>query len=126
MKIIGPGGGGTMIGPTISPHDPKVVFEHCDMTGSYVTLDGGLSWRMFNLYGVVNAFAYDPTDPKVIYAGNWALWRTDDTGKTWQMIFPNPALTTIRTRGDHAETFTDTLSAWGVAGAQGDSGGGLF
>ena len=48
-KIIGPGGGGTMISPTISPHDPAVVVEHCDMTGSYITLDGGQSWRMFNL-----------------------------------------------------------------------------
>jgi photosystem II stability/assembly factor-like uncharacterized protein len=107
-KIIGPGGGGTMIAPTISPHDPRIVFEHCDMTGAYVTLDGGLSWRMFNLYGVVNRFAYDPSDPKVVYAGNWALWRSEDTGKTWRMIFPDPESSTIRTRGDHAETYADT------------------
>src|SRR4051794_23869843 len=32
-KVIGPGGGGTMISPTVSPHDPNVVVEHCDMTG---------------------------------------------------------------------------------------------
>jgi hypothetical protein len=37
--IIGLGGGGTMM-PTISPHDPKIVVEHCDMTGAYITLDG--------------------------------------------------------------------------------------
>src|SRR6267143_5803202 len=47
-RVLGPGGGGTMIGPTISPHDPSVVLEHCDMTGGYVTTDGGSSWRMFN------------------------------------------------------------------------------
>ena len=32
-RIIGPGGGGTMIAPTISPHDSNIVIEHCDMTG---------------------------------------------------------------------------------------------
>lgn len=43
-RIVGPGGGGTMIGPTISPFDSRVVFEHCDMSGAYVTPDSGLSW----------------------------------------------------------------------------------
>ena len=50
-KVIGPGGGGTTIGPTISPHDSSLVVEHCDMTGGYVTHDNGESWRMFNLRG---------------------------------------------------------------------------
>jgi photosystem II stability/assembly factor-like uncharacterized protein len=84
--VIGPGGGGTMILPTISPHGPKIVVEHCDMTGAYITTDGGLSWRMFNLRAVVNAFAFDPRDKSVIYAGNAALWRSDDTGKTWRIF----------------------------------------
>src|ERR1700733_14749620 len=50
-KIIGPGGGGTMASPTISPNDPKVIVLRCDMTGAYITHNGGLSWRMFNLRG---------------------------------------------------------------------------
>jgi len=50
-KIIGPGGGGTMANPAISPNDPKLVVLRCDMTGAYITHDGGLSWRMFNLRG---------------------------------------------------------------------------
>src|SRR5207244_13192942 len=48
-KIIGPGGGGTMVAPTISPHDPRLVVEHCDMTGAYITHAGRQSWGMFNL-----------------------------------------------------------------------------
>ena len=52
-EIIGPGGGGTMTHPTISPHDPNVVLVGCDMTGAYITYDGGESWRMFNLGTVV-------------------------------------------------------------------------
>jgi hypothetical protein len=89
--------------PTISPHDPNMVLEHCDMTGAYISLDAGLSWRMFNLRGVVSAFAYDPKDPNVIYAGNHALWQSTDKGKTWSMLLPDPARRTAEhMRDDHA------------------------
>ncbi len=94
-KIIGPGGGGTTIDPTVSPHDPNLVLEHCDMTGGYITLDGGNSWRMFNLRALIQTFAFDPSNSNLIYAGNAALWRSDDTGRSWRMIFPNPASNTV-------------------------------
>jgi len=42
-RVIGPGGGGTMRRPAISPHDPRVVMLGCDMTGAYLTADGGAS-----------------------------------------------------------------------------------
>ncbi len=103
-KIVGPGGGGTTIGPTISPHDPSLVVEHCDMTGGYVTLDNGQSWQMFNLRGGITVFAFDPSDPQVIYAGNAGLWRTSDTGLTWKMVFPSPARNTVEHQlGDHSD-----------------------
>jgi photosystem II stability/assembly factor-like uncharacterized protein len=103
-QIVGPGGGGTMIDPTISPHDSNLVVEHCDMTGGYITQDGGQSWRMFNLRMGLETFAFDPVNPKRIYAGNAALWRSDDTGRTWRMMFPNPAKKTVERRnGDHAD-----------------------
>jgi photosystem II stability/assembly factor-like uncharacterized protein len=101
--VIGPGGGGTMIDPTISPHDPGIVVEHCDMTGAYITLDGARSWRMFNLRGVVRTLAFDPRNPKVIYAGNEALWRSEDTGRSWSMVFPDPKTTIEHQSGDHAD-----------------------
>ncbi len=103
-KIVGPGGGGTMIAPTISPHDSQLVVEHCDMTGGYVTRDNGQSWRMFNLRGGIDAFAFDPVDPQVIYAGNAALWKSSDSGQSWKMLFPNPARNTIEHQiGDHSD-----------------------
>jgi photosystem II stability/assembly factor-like uncharacterized protein len=103
-KVIGPGGGGTMIAPTISPHDSRLVVEHCDMTGGYITRDNGLSWRMFNLRGGIGVFAFDPVAPQVIYAGNSALWRSNDSGRTWKMLFPSPARNTIEHQlGDHAD-----------------------
>src|ERR1035438_9712902 len=102
--VIGPGGGGTMIDPTISPHDPGIVVEHCDMTGAYITLDGARSWRMFNLRTVVETLAFDSRNPRVIYAGNAALWRSADTGRTWSMVFPDPTKNTVEHQnGDHAE-----------------------
>lgn len=103
-QVIGPGGGGTTIGPVISPHDSRLVVEHCDMTGGYVTRDNGLSWHMFNLRGGFGAFAFDPADPRAIYAGNAALWRSNDTGRTWSMIFPSPSRGTVEHQvGDHSD-----------------------
>lgn len=102
--VIGPGGGGTTIGPVISPHDSRLVVEHCDMTGGYMTRDSGLSWHMFNLRGGLNVLAFDPVDPRVIYAGNAALWRSSDSGQTWKMVFPNPASDTVEHQtGDHSD-----------------------
>ena len=68
FRVIGPGGGGAMFHPTISPHDVNTVLIACDMTGAYITHDGGRSWRMFNLRGVVSFFVFDPMDPKTMYA----------------------------------------------------------
>lgn len=102
-KIVGPGGGGTMIAPTISPYDPRIVVEHCDMTGGYITLDGGESWRMFNLRAGLETFSFDPGNPKRIYAGYEALWRSDDTGQTWRMLYPNPTKTVEHRNGDHGD-----------------------
>ncbi len=50
-SVIGPGGGGALFLPTVSPHDPRTVLARCDMTGAYITNDAGGSWRMFNCAG---------------------------------------------------------------------------
>ncbi len=112
-KVLGQGGGGTMIAPTISPHDPHLVVEHCDMTGGYITHDDGNSWRMFNLRSGIETLAFDPTNKDVIYAANEALWRSENRGKSWSMIFPDPHKNTVEHQvGDHADIFftSDTAS----------------
>jgi photosystem II stability/assembly factor-like uncharacterized protein len=102
--VIGPGGGGTMRRPAISPHDPEVVILGCDMTGAYLTHDGGASWRMVNFGSVPTAFAFDPAQPSTVYAGASAVYRSDDSGRTWRMVLPNPARNTVvRSIGDHGD-----------------------
>lgn len=100
---LGPGGGGAMFHPTISPRDPNTVLVACDMTGAYITHDGGQSWRMFNLRGVVRFFVFDPIDAKTIYAATDVLWRSTDNGETWKLVYPKPsAVKNIRMSADHA------------------------
>ncbi len=104
FRVLGPGGGGAMFNPTISPHDPNTVLVSCDMTGAYITRDGGQSWRMFNLRGVVRFFVFDPLDPKVMYAQATGLWRSIDAGETWKLVYPNPTkIKSIVMRSDHAD-----------------------
>jgi photosystem II stability/assembly factor-like uncharacterized protein len=109
-RVIGPGGGGTMRRPAISPHDPRVVVLGCDMTGAYLTHDGGASWRMVNFGSVPTAFAFDPARPSTVFAGAEAVYRSDDSGRTWRMVLPDPAKGTVaRSIGDHGDRviFTD-------------------
>ena len=92
FKIVGPGGGGAMFRPVVSPHDENTVLVACDMTGAYITHDGGKSWRMFNLRGVAEFFVFDPHDKNVIYVMSTALWRSEDGGDTWKRDLPQARL----------------------------------
>jgi len=74
------------------------------MTGSYITHDAGKSWRMFNLRGVVRFFVFDPLDQKVIYAQSSGLWRSQDQGETWRLIYPQPSFVKgIKMSSDHSD-----------------------
>jgi photosystem II stability/assembly factor-like uncharacterized protein len=106
---VGPGGGGGMFIPTIDPFDPAHVLLVCDMTGAYVTFDDGGNWKMFNLRTRVADFEFDPGSEGTVYAANTALWRSENGGLQWSMVFPDPAdVTHERMAGDHAEQFFET------------------
>ena len=61
------------------------------MTGAYVTDNGGESWRMFNLGTDVDAFAFDPSNPDVMYSGNRApCGRAVTVAKHGGWFFPIP------------------------------------
>jgi len=104
FRIIGPGGGGAMFNPTVSPLDTKTVLISCDMTGSYITHDAGQTWRMFNLRGVVDFFVFDPKDPKTMYAHATALWRSTDGGEHWELAYPRASsVKGVKMASDHAD-----------------------
>ena len=104
FKIVGPGGGGAMFRPVVSPHDENTVLVACDMTGAYITHDGGKSWRMFNLRGVAEFFVFDPHDKNIIYVMSTALWRSEDGGDTWHVIYPKPAsIKGVKMNSDHSD-----------------------
>ena len=87
---IGPGGGGTIFVPVISPHDKDVMMTLCDMTGSFLTKDGGQSWTTIYFKGTIDTYCFDPVDPLIIYVGSRAsgLWKTVDGGDSWNNIQP--------------------------------------
>jgi hypothetical protein len=110
-EIVGPGGGGTMLFPAINPGNPNDILVACDMTGAYLSHDGGSSWRMFNLGGVVMSFAFDPNEALTYYArtagqyggSSRALWRSIDAGDTWRLVYPDAATVTgVFQNDDHA------------------------
>ncbi|HEU4635001.1 MAG TPA: hypothetical protein VFS41_02405 [Edaphobacter sp.] len=103
-RIVGPGGGGAMYHVTINPLDAREVLLSCDMTGAYISHDGGQHWRMFNLRGGVRFFGFDPLQRGTIYAATDVLWRSQDDGKTWQMVWPKPStVRAILMDSDHAD-----------------------
>ena len=100
---VGIGGGGAQFNPAVSPHDTNFTFVTCDMGGSFVTYDGGESWRMFNLGSMVRYFVFDPVDPNVVYAQTFGLFKSNDKGLTWNLLYPKPSDMVYKvSKGDHA------------------------
>ena len=112
-RIIGPGGGGSLFHPTVSPHDSRTVLVACDMTGAYLTHDGGAHWRIVNLGEPVRFFVFDPVDANVIYAKALGIMRSADNGETWTRFFPRD-VRNVTMGDDHAEGYLHT--AGGPAG----------
>lgn len=103
-ETIGFGGGGATFHPEVSPFDPDYAFVSCDMTGSFVTYNGGQSWRMFNLHSPVDFYVFDPLDANTIYANSVGLFKSTDKGVTWNLFYPAPAdVSGLVSKGDHAE-----------------------
>jgi photosystem II stability/assembly factor-like uncharacterized protein len=106
---IGPGGGGATFIPTFSYHSDSAFLLKCDMTGSYLTKNGGKSYHQINLPNGAASFAYAPTDSNTIYIGSTTLARSSDGGKSWEKIFPaKEDILNESYLGDHANYYIET------------------
>lgn len=106
---FGPGGGGSTFIPTFSYQSPDDFLVRCDMTGSYLTNNGGNSYQQINFANGASCYAYDPKDSNTIYIGSTFLNRSSDGGKTWQQVFPDPSGIKKETyHGDHAQYNIET------------------
>ena len=85
---IGPGGGGSTFIPTFSYSNTDKFLVRCDMTGAYLTNDGGDSFALINYPNGSQSFAYDPMDSLTIYIGSNSLNRSLDGGMSWERILP--------------------------------------
>jgi hypothetical protein len=108
---LGPGGGGATFFPTFSYKTEKEFLVRSDMTGSYLTKDGGESYRQINFPNGASSFAFDPHDTTTIYIGSSFLNRSTDGGKTWEQIFPvKEEIVSEKFEGDHASYSFKTVS----------------
>ena len=100
---VGLAGGGGMFAPAISPVDPNLMMINCDMSGAYISEDGGRHWRMIHheqLQGNTQCRpGFHPTDADIIYAADgWGggMKVTRDRGVHWNAIGDLPGTPTGR------------------------------
>jgi hypothetical protein len=109
---IGPGGGGSTFIPTFSYHSANNFLVRCDMTGTYLTRNGGSSYYQINFSNGSSCFAYDPIDSNTIYIGSTFLSQSRDGGKSWERVFPTKnEIESDRYIGDHAEYEMKTIES---------------
>ena len=69
---LGLAGNGGTFSPAISPVDPKLMMVNCDMSGAYLTHDGGRNWQMIHCSQLRSSTrcrpALHPTDARIIFA----------------------------------------------------------
>jgi len=107
---LGPGGGGSTFIPTFSYHSSDDFVVRCDMTGSYVTDNGGNSYHQVNFPGGAQSYAYDPYDSGSIWIGSSTLNHSSDGGVSWEQVFPRQNEILSQTYYDDHASFRITVS----------------
>ena len=80
-----------MFSPAISPVNPDLMMLNCDMSGAYISEDGGYNWRMIHHAQLRSDItcrpAFHPTDANIIYASSGGRLKISrDRGKTFNPI----------------------------------------
>lgn len=94
----GPGGGGAMYSPSLSPHNLDELYVACDMSPEFHSTDYGKTWETLDfrqLWGNRASAVRFTKDPKIMWSLNYTSpkgenvvrpCRSTDGGKTWQII----------------------------------------
>jgi len=96
-EALGLNGGGGMFAPAISPVDPRMMMLNCDMSGAYLTRDGGDHWTMIHQAQLRASTrcrpAFHPTDARIIFAAQagQGMKVSHDRGVHWQPVTGTPA-----------------------------------
>ena len=95
---VGLGGSGGMFALAVSPLDPQLMMLNCDMSGAYITRDGGRTWRMIHhrMLGSNTRCSpvFHPTVPGRVYAVSGdmdELRLSEDAGTTWRPLLKDRA-----------------------------------
>lgn len=99
---LGPGGGGSTFIPAFSFANDNEFLIRCDMTGSYLSKDGGQSYQLINVPNGAGSYAFDPFDSAGIYIGGTQLMHSANNGENWTALFPNEnQIASTHYFGDH-------------------------
>ena len=88
---LGLSGGGGMFSPAISPADSDLMMINCDMSGAYLSRDGGRNWRMIHQAQLRSDTGcqptFHPTDTNIIFASSGGQLRVShDCGWTFSPV----------------------------------------
>ena len=93
---VGLTGNGGMFAPAISPVDPNLMMLNCDMSGAYLTHDGGRNWQMIDHSQLRSSTrcrpALHPIDVRIIFAAQsgHGMKVSRDGGKHFETVPGTP------------------------------------
>lgn len=91
----GVGGGGAFFSPSISPHEPQLLFVNTDMGATFKSSDNGKRWETLPFSGLQGGNVTAPmqftSDPRILYALNGtAPYKSVDGGEHWSPLPGDP------------------------------------
>ena len=96
--VTGIGGGGALFSPSMSLHDPHVIYISTDMSAVFRTENFGRSWQTVDfkeLQGGHNSHVRFTSNPSILYAvhtadDRWTPVKSVDGGTTWAHMPNDP------------------------------------